>query len=225
MASSYGEDASKQALRNGYLSLSSNMSPALRRRVDAEVRDHLKACPAYREASLVLAYVPFRDEVATRGIIEDAWDAGKTVALPRCVGGPRSLACIIEDAWDAGKTVALPRCVGGPRSLAFYSVGSLDGLRRGSRGVLEPVCGTGVAPFNGDELEESVCLVPGLVFDSKGYRVGYGAGYYDNFLSHYRGTKIGLARTMQLSGNPLPSDPHDVPVDVIVSDGAVWMCR
>ena len=199
MASSYGEDASKQALRNGYLSLSSNMSPALRRRVDAEVRDHLKACPAYREASLVLAYVPFRDEVATRGIIEDAWDAGKTVALPRCVGGPRSLA--------------------------FYSVGSLDGLRRGSRGVLEPVCGTGVAPVNGDELEESVCLVPGLVFDSKGYRVGYGAGYYDNFLSHYRGTKIGLARTMQLSGNPLPSDPHDVPVDVIVSDGAIWMCR
>ena len=147
MASSYGEDASKQALRNGYLSLSSNMSPALRRRVDAEVRDHLKACPAYREASLVLG------------------------------------------------------------------------------GVLEPVCGTGVAPVNGDELEESVCLVPGLVFDSKGYRVGYGAGYYDNFLSHYRGTKIGLARTMQLSGNPLPSDPHDVPVDVIVSDGAVWMCR
>ena len=199
MASSYGEDASKQALRNGYLSLSSNMSPALRRRVDAEVRDHLKACPAYREASLVLAYVPFRDEVATRGIIEDAWDAGKTVALPRCVGGSRSLA--------------------------FYSVGSLDGLRRGSCGVLEPVCGTGVAPVNGDELEESVCLVPGLVFDSKGYRVGYGAGYYDNFLSHYRGTKIGLARTMQLSGNPLPSDPHDVPVDVIVSDGAVWMCR
>jgi 5-formyltetrahydrofolate cyclo-ligase len=185
VASSYGEDASKQALRNGYLSLSSSMSPAQRRRVDAEVRDHLKACSAWRETSLVLSYVPFRDEVATRGIIEDAWDAGKTVALPRCVGGPRSLA--------------------------FYTVRSLEALRLGSRGVLEPVAGDGVAPVNGDELVGSVCLVPGLVFDSKGYRVGYGAGFYDNFLSFYPGTKIGLARTMQLSGNPLPTAAPSAP--------------
>ncbi|MGN0075726.1 MAG: 5-formyltetrahydrofolate cyclo-ligase, partial [Parafannyhessea sp.] len=71
----------------------------------------------------------------------------------------------------------------------------------------------------------SICLVPGLVFDAEGYRIGYGAGYYDDFLAGYPGLKVGLARTMQISGNPLPRDAHDVPVDAIVSDGAVWRAR
>ncbi|SDC37696.1 5-formyltetrahydrofolate cyclo-ligase, partial [Parafannyhessea umbonata] len=71
----------------------------------------------------------------------------------------------------------------------------------------------------------SVCLVPGLVFDAEGHRIGYGAGYYDNFLAGYAGTKVGLARGIQISSNPLPHDDHDVAVDVIVSDGAIWRCR
>lgn len=199
VASSYGEDASKDALRNGYLSAMAGTSPAFRKRIDAEIALHLRACPAYRKADVVLAYVAYRDEIDTRAIIERAWSDGKKVALPRCVGGPRSLE--------------------------FYPVTSLDGLVMGTRGVLEPVVDEGVPPLAVEDMLGSICLVPGLVFDGKGYRVGYGAGYYDNFLSFYPGTKVGLARSIQISGNPLPHEEHDVPVDVIVSDGAVWMCR
>jgi 5-formyltetrahydrofolate cyclo-ligase len=75
------------------------------------------------------------------------------------------------------------------------------------------------------DLANSLCLVPGLCFDAEGYRVAYAAGYIDNFLASYAGLKVSLARTVQISSNPLPHDDHDVPVDVLISDGAIWQCR
>ena len=78
---------------------------------------------------------------------------------------------------------------------------------------------------NPAQLVGSVCLVPGLVFDGAGHRIGYGGGFYDRFLAFYPGEKIGLARTTMLSSNPLPTDGHDVPVDFIATEGSVWSCR
>jgi 5-formyltetrahydrofolate cyclo-ligase len=201
MASSYGEDASKSALRESYLRASKGLTPRYRKRVDREVRLHLRTLPEYLRADWLLAYVPFEDEFPTRDIVTRALADGKRVALPRCEQGVR-----------------------GSR-LSFYGVDSLEGLVAGTRGVLEPVPAEGELPLGPDELGRSICLVPGLVFDAEGYRIGYGAGYYDDFLAGYPGLKVGLARTMQISGNPLPHDDHDVPVDVIVSDGAVWRAR
>lgn len=80
-------------------------------------------------------------------------------------------------------------------------------------------------PIDGFDLTHSVCLVPGLVFDAEGYRVGYAAGFLDNFLVDYPGLKVGVARGFNISSNPLPHDDHDVPVDVLVSESAVWACR
>ncbi|WP_417118613.1 5-formyltetrahydrofolate cyclo-ligase [Olsenella phocaeensis] len=197
MASSYGEDASKSALREGYLAIRDRIAPSHRERLDAEIRAHLLALPTYAEAQLLLSYVPFRDEIDTRPIMERAWADGKRVALPRCVPGSVSLQ--------------------------FFEVTSLDGLRPGARGALEPPAEG--EPLTTRQMLGSVCLVPGLVFDADGYRIGYGAGYYDNFLAVYPGTKVGLAHSMQVSGNPLPADEHDIAVDVLVSDGAVWSCR
>ena len=200
MASSYGEDASRDALRNGYLAVMGSLSDSVRRRIDDEIARHLRACSAYRDSDLVLGYVAYRDEIDT--------------------------SAILKNAWADGKSVALPRCVGGERSLEYYVVDSLDDLRPGARGALEPVVETASSrPLDDCDFKGSVCVVPGLVFDGSGYRVGYGAGYFDNFLAGYSGTKIGLARTIQISSKPLPHDEHDVPVDVLVSDGAVWMCR
>lgn len=72
---------------------------------------------------------------------------------------------------------------------------------------------------------ELLCLVPGLVFDAWGYRIAYGAGYYDNFLAHVKGTKVGLCFGMGMSGSSLPHDSHDVAMDMVVSESAIWMSR
>ena len=196
MASAYGEDASKSALRSAYEAVEMQLAPAHAERVDREVRTHFTAMAMYRKASLILAYITYRNEMDTIPLIRQAWKDGKRVAVPVC---------------DRGK-------------LVFYEIASLEGLRAGSRGVLEPDPNT-CDPVSEDDFEGSICLVPGLVFDSEGYRIGYGAGYYDNFLIDYPGTKVGLVRTLRISNNPLPHDDHDVPMDVLVSDGAVWMCK
>lgn len=195
MASSYGQDASKSALQSAYLALETELAPAHAERVDREVRMHFTAMSAYRSAKLILAYVTYRNEMDTRPLIERAWKDGKRVAVPVC---------------DRGQ-------------LKFYEVDTLDGMRAGSRGVLEPDP-AGLAQITDEELEGSICLVPGLVFDAEGYRIGYGAGYYDEFLAGYPGLKVGLVRTLRISSNPLPHDDHDVPMDVLVSDGSVWVC-
>lgn len=195
MASTYGEDASKSALRSAYQALENELTPAHAERVDREVRIHFTAMAAYRNAKLILAYVTYRNELDTKPLIEKAWKDGKRVAVPVC---------------DKGV-------------LKFYEIDSLEGMRIGSRGVLEPDQASCVE-ISEEDYVGSICLVPGLVFDSQGYRVGYGAGYYDNFLADYPGLKVGLVRALRISGNPLPHDDHDVPVDVLVSDGAVWSC-
>ena len=196
MASTYGEDASKSALRSAYEAVATQLAPSHAARLDREARTHFTGTAAYRNASLLLAYVTYREEMDTTLVIERAWKDGKRVAVPVC---------------DRG-------------TLVFYEIETLEGMHGGSRGVLEPDPATS-RRIEPEEFEGSVCLVPGLVFDSEGYRVGYGAGYYDEFLAAYPGIKVGLVRTLRISSNPLPHDDHDVPVDMLVSDGAVWKCR
>ena len=197
MASSRGEDASKDALRDGYVAACAGLSPRMRERMDSELLIHLINLSELRKARMLLGYVPYRSEI--------------------------DCAPVMEDALSRGVAVGLPKATNDERSLKFVRVDSLSHLRRGPRGFLEPHprhC----EPLDTND-EESVCLVPGLVFDARGYRIGYGAGYYDNFLRRYRGLKVGVARSLQVSGNPLPVDAHDVPVDVLVSDAAIWQCR
>ncbi len=196
MASSYGQDASKSSIRSLYLTTRSIL-PALRKgEADAAIRARLEELPFWKDAKLVLSYVSYNDEIDTRAIIADAFEQGKRVAVPRC---------------DMAS-----------RSISYHIIESLDELVAGPLGIPEPPEDAPVVGLS--EMLGSICLVPGLVFDGAGHRIGSGGGFFDRFLAFYPGDKIGLAHTMQLSSNPLPVGPDDVPVDIIVSDGCVWRC-
>lgn len=198
MASSYGTDADKSSLRSNYLSARRSVAPRTRQQSDSSIESTLWAFETFCAAPLVLSYVSFGAEVGTRSIIARLLSEGRRVAVPR------------TDA-SAG-------------TMSFCEIFSLGELAAGAFGILEPPekapVLAGPAEFVG-----SVCLVPGLVFDADGHRVGYGGGYYDRFLAFYPGEKIGLARTTMISSNPLPADQHDVPVDFIATEGTVWGCR
>lgn len=181
MASSYGEDASKQALRTAYLDLP-KLTPSYQARLDGDALMHLRVFSGYRDAHVVLVFPSQREEADTHGPARQAAKDGKVVAKP---------------TFSADGTVT------------FY-VTDDEGKR---------------VPLDEDLFADSICLIPGLVFDAEGYRVAYAAGYIDNFLATYPGLKVAMARGVQISSNPLPHDDHDVPVDVLVSDGAVWKCR
>lgn len=197
VASSQGSDAGKTALRAEYVRIRTRIAPAMRATTDARILQRLVELPAWREARLVLTYVSFGSEVDTHALMQVAWDVGKQVAVPRC---SRS------------------------HSLDFYVISSEDDLEPGLRGLMEPSPDYG-RPLTPPQMVGSLCIVPGLVFDADGYRIGYGGGYYDRFLAFYPGEKVALVRSRQLSGNPLPRDEHDVPVDWLVSESGTWCCN
>ena len=68
-----------------------------------------------------------------------------------------------------------------------------------------------------------VWLVPGLAFDQKGNRLGRGKGCFDALLQHARGVKIALTHDFQLL-NEVPTEPHDVHMDFIVTETQVVQC-
>lgn len=198
MASSYGSDAGKSSVRYNYLNLCKNMPKDFTTRVDGSVRNMLGFLDYYRDTDLVLGYLPMHEEIDTTPLLRDAMKAGKRIALP---------------LFDAKQI-----------KMYFYEIKSFDEVSRGSRGLARPPRPS-AKPLEEKDFLGSVCLVPGLVFDGEGYRIGYGAGYYDEFLAYYPGDKVGLVRSVQVSTNPLPRTDHDIPVDVLVTEGSIWRCR
>lgn len=123
----------------------------------------------------------------------------------------------LKERLAAGLGVCLPRVVG--EHLEFVRVDSLDALSIGAFGIREP---HGI-PFPTDEIE--VFIVPGLVFDRQGGRLGFGKGYYDRVLGSPadldkgRGPlAIGVGYGWQLIDSTIPVEPHDVSMDVIATD-------
>lgn len=93
---------------------------------------------------------------------------------------------------------------------------SYDGeMAKSSFGVMEPIS-------DKEALGIEVAIVPGLAFDKRGNRIGYGAGYYDRFLSaHPNILKIGVCYDFQVIEGISPT-PTDVPMNYVVTEQAIY---
>ena len=60
-------------------------------------------------------------------------------------------------------------------------------------------------------------LVPAVCYDRQGYRLGFGGGYYDRWLEHFAGFRVGLCRSAVLQ-NRVPTQTHDARVDVLITE-------
>ena len=119
----------------------------------------------------------------------------------------------MRKGWHAGKAVAVPKTEK-HREMHFYEIRSLAELSEGRFGVREPKGGAVCVPKEGDLL-----LVPGLLFDGKKNRLGYGGGYYDTyFAKHKEGKRIGLAFAAQRFAEELPTEETDVPLDAVITE-------
>jgi 5-formyltetrahydrofolate cyclo-ligase len=165
-----------------------------RRASDADLVRRVLGLPAFGRAEALFSYLDVDGEVPTRDIVAHALEANKTVCLPYCVPGTRSMT--------------------------WHRVDSLDGLVKSRMGIWEPVPSrqTRVEPA---AFVRSIALVPGLLFDLRGYRLGYGGGFYDSFLSAFAGATVGLCREAQLVESLAALDvlePHDRAVDMVVTE-------
>jgi 5-formyltetrahydrofolate cyclo-ligase len=118
----------------------------------------------------------------------------------------------------AARPLALPRVVG-PGDLQLHLVTDLDvDLVAGAYGIREP---RDVLPTL-DPRDVDTVLVPGVCFDRHGGRIGYGGGFYDRLLPRTgAAVRIGICLEVQLVDR-VAADPHDAPVDAVVTEGDVY---
>jgi 5-formyltetrahydrofolate cyclo-ligase len=121
---------------------------------------------------------------------------------------------IVEWGWRRGKRILVPSCKPETRELIISPITSFDQVAPGYFGIREPKREF-LKPVSTEEID--LVVVPAVAFDRRGYRVGYGGGYYDRFLTGMDVPKIGLAFSCQIIPEA-PISPYDLPVDGIVTE-------
>lgn len=160
-------------------------------------------------ADVLSASVSVREHLRSWAVFRDA----ECVCSYISVRSEMSTAGIILRALENGKKVIVPKVFG--ETLRFFRIRNLtDDLARGTFGVLEPIDGCEEA----DPETAGVCLVPGVIFDERGNRIGYGKGFYDRFLNGLNPAvpTIGLAYDCQVLKS-VPAEDGDVPVQFLVT--------
>ncbi len=183
----------KKAIRREVLRKRDEIPPDLKAQKDSLIKKRLYSTPEFTNAQTIFFYASFRSEVNTLSMMQESLGMGKRVLLPK---------------------VAADRHV-----LVLYEIKDVTELTSGYMGIPEP-------PAQGErlaELEEiDIIIVPGAGFDLSGNRLGYGAGYYDILLSNKKKdvAVIALAYEEQIVDS-IPSEEHDVKVDMLVTDKRV----
>jgi 5-formyltetrahydrofolate cyclo-ligase len=150
----------------------------------------------FRTAKTIGLYWPFKKEVGTESIFYAATREQKDVGFPR----------VLTDE----------------KRIVYVAVSDLGTLAPGTYGVMEPL----------DDRDRQIAydaldlvIVPGVVFDERGFRIGYGGGYFDRLLSEESLTArtAGLAYDLQVIGR-IPEEDHDRRVDVIFTESRTIRC-
>ncbi|SDC99864.1 5-formyltetrahydrofolate cyclo-ligase [Melghirimyces thermohalophilus] len=183
----------KGELRRRLLAERSALDEGEAQKQSIAICDRLQEDPMYRNAGVILCYMPHKGEVDIRSLIEASWRAGKKVVLPRAIPGSRSLE--------------------------LYALTSFGDLTRGAYGIMEPKPEDRYRVLP-EELE--LAIVPGLGFDRRGYRLGYGGGYYDRFFSGAGShvARVGAAYAFQLVATVYP-EAHDQPLHAVATPDGI----
>jgi 5-formyltetrahydrofolate cyclo-ligase len=186
----------KREIRKKILALRNAMTQGeITAKSDLIVR-HLTGLCDLREASTLMVFLGFGSEVRIDGLLRWGWEAGKRIVVPLCRPEERGLT---------------------PSLLGIFAE-----LEVGHYGIREPKQEK-IRPVPREEID--AILVPAVAFDRRGHRIGYGGGYYDRFLPEVlRAVRIGAAFSCQIVPR-VPEDPHDLPVDRIVTEnGEMAIC-
>lgn len=178
----------KKQLRKEILTVRNAMTEEERNRADFLITEKVLGHNWFQQAEKILIYVNTGSEVATRMLIEEAFRKKKQVFVPRVHGD----------------------------NMQFYRITSFAQLEEGFKGILEPL--KGLSEFYYDPKEENtLMLMPGVVFDKSRNRIGYGKGYYDKYLKDKPVLhKMALAYDCQIV-DAFEVQEHDLRPDVVIT--------
>lgn len=122
---------------------------------------------------------------------------------------------LVPQLLEAGKRICLPRIISDfGMELREYTPGSP--MARTSFGIWEPTLECPLV----DKNQVDLVVVPALCYDRSGFRLGYGAGHYDRWLTDYTGCTVGMCREVTLQ-DAVPVESHDKPVQIVVTEHAI----
>ena len=183
---------------------------ALKQSLRREMKQRLLSIPEeeYEEKSRKIREILFK---------QPEWQNAKTVGITLSNFPEADTRMIIQRGWEEGKRIAVPKCVPETKAMDFYQIQSFHDVEKGFFGLLEPLPEK-TKWVSKEEID--LLIVPGLIFSKKGYRIGFGGGYYDRYLSDFKGLTLALSFHEQIVEN-IPVEDHDLPVRKIVTDKGV----
>ena len=153
------------------------------------IKKRLFEMDLFRNAQTILFYVSYDNEVYTHDMIKESMGMGKHVVVPKSVTKNNTLILSRLTDWN--------------------------GLEVGAYNILEPKKET-IEKVDVESID--LIIVPGVVFDESGNRIGHGKGYYDRLLNDSQNIpNIGLAFELQMVDN-IESEQHDEKIDVILTE-------
>lgn len=186
---------SKPNIRKKIIAERKNMTDQQVESLSDMIINKLKKLPIYKKSETVMVYISFGNEVDSRKLIEDCFKNGKRVVVPFCQkDGMKLIPTEIKD-------------------LESDLVTDDMGYIQPKKDSIRPV----------DTSEIDLIVLPGIAFDRKGYRVGFGAGYYDRFLGKLNFTipTIGIAYDYQMIESFITMESHDIPVDYVITEDRI----
>lgn len=159
-------------------------------------------------------YCKYSSEIKEKLISSHQWYEAKTIGITISTDREVDTRLIIEEGWKQNKTIVVPKCIPEKKQLVFYKITSFSEVEDSFYSLKEPIT---AITSQVDKANIDLIIVPGLIYDKEGYRVGFGGGYYDRYLKNYHGDTIALAFKFQITGH-VPKEDHDIPVGKIISN-------
>lgn len=194
---------SKADMRIQALTARDSLNPAYREEQSERIVEQLLQSELYRRANAILSYSSFRSEVGTEELNREILRQGKSLYLP--------------------KTYRHEKCI------RFYAVEDLSRLKKGYQGIWEPEDASSAEIRYGEKPDadrgDVLMVMPGAAFDVDGYRMGYGGGYYDRYVSRHGEWFTSVFIAFQEQGVPvLPREECDRKPDFILTQEG-WFGR
>ncbi len=188
----------KQEVRKEILAKRKAISLQQQKIDSQKIVEHLAAAPQLCQAKLVMAYMAIGKEVDLGGLFPLLWRQGIRVAVPVCMPDQPGIMRAAELTPDMVSKMA-------------------DGMMH----IPEPPQKSFLDPQTID-----LVLVPGVAFDRRGGRIGYGAGYYDRFIPLLKpGVSLwGICYQLQVVENAFASQ-HDMPMTALITEEGFCMCE
>lgn len=154
------------------------------------------------------------EKLANQLFASKLWKEANTIGITVSAGFELDTTPIIEQGWNEGKTIAVPKCIPESRRLDFYGLETFEQLEDSFYNLREP---NPQLTEIVDKQEIDLLIVPGLIYDNRGYRVGFGGGYYDRFLVDYPNKTISVFYSKQLT-EKTPHETFDIPVQHLLTE-------